>query len=519
MRVLLIVVAVVIAVAIASVLAVFSYGQFAERSLGPPSTALPVADNTDLDRFATNVEAGKDGKTGLVMLANGYEAFATRALASRAAGRSLDLMYYIWEEDLTGNLLAGEVLKAADRGVRVRMLLDDFTTNGSVAPYLALNDHPNIEVRMFNPTRARENALRRGLEMFLRLFSNNHRMHNKAWIADARVAIVGGRNIGDDYFDATLLGNFSDLDLAVFGPAVAGAETIFDEYWNSRVVLPITALARAHQTPRLDLFREEIAKVEASEPAKPYLERVQERVSLMTSLAGPNAIHWSESAEIHADPPQKALGENRDKWLIYTVAKAIDAATRSVEITAPYFVPAEYGTNGLVDLAKKGVSVSVLTNSLAATDAFPAGFSGYAVYREALLKGGVKLYEQRPQKQPGYTVLLGASKLALHTKAFTVDDDTGFIGSFNFDPRSAELNTEMGVLFHDTELIAQVRKLFADQSARTNAFTVTLDDKGQMRWEGDVDDTAEVFDHDPETSPFRRFFTWFLSKLPIEYFL
>lgn len=519
MRVLLIIVGVLIGLFLASVIAAYSYGQFAERSLGPPSSALAVGDNTDLDLFATSRQAGQDGKTGLVMLANGYEAFATRALASRAAGRSLDLMYYIWAEDLTGNLLAGEVLKAADRGVHVRMLLDDITTNGSVGPYLALNSHPNIEVRMFNPTRARDNPLQRGLEMALRLFSTNHRMHNKAWIADARVAIVGGRNIGDDYFDATSVNNFSDLDLAILGPAVAQAETIFDEYWNSKVVLPITALARAHQEPRLDLFRNEIATTEASDAAKPYLERVHERVSFMASLAGSDAIHWSDNVAIHADPPQKALGEDRDKWLIYTVAKAINAATQSVEITAPYFVPTDFGTDGLVDLAKKGVSVSVLTNSLAATDAFPAGFSGYADYRVPLLKGGVKLFEQRPEKQPSYTVLLGASKLALHTKAFSVDEDTGFIGSFNFDPRSAELNTEMGALFHEPSLAAAVRRLFADQSAPTRAYTVTLNDQGVTRWQGDIDGKTETFDRDPETSPFRRFFTWFLGKLPIEYFI
>lgn len=519
MRILLIIVAVLIGLGLESVLLVYSYGQFAERSLGPPSTALPVADDTELDRLSTDLEKGKSGETGLVMLTSGVDAFAARALASRAAGRSLDLMYYIWEEDLTGRLMAGEVLKAADRGVKVRMLLDDFTTNGTVAPYLALNDHPNIEVRMFNPTRARENALRRGFEMLLRLFSQNHRMHNKAWIADARVAIVGGRNIGDDYFDATPANNFSDLDVAIFGLEVAETENVFDEYWNSNVVLPITALARAHQTPRLDLFREAIAKTEESEAAKPYLDRVRERISLARSVTEPGVIHWSDNVEIHADPPQKALREDRDKWLILTIAKEINAAKESVEITAPYFVPTDYGTRILGDLADKGVSVAVLTNSLAATDAFPVGFSGYTPYRVPLLRHGVKLFEQRPETEPSHTALYGERILALHTKTFAVDDDTGFIGSFNFSPRSAELNTEMGVVFHDADLIAQIRQLFAQETTPDRAYSVTLNNEGRTRWRGDVDGQSEVFDHDPETSPFRRFFTWFLSLLPIEAFL
>ena len=221
MRILLILVAAVVVVAALSAVAVYSYGRFAESALGEPSVALPVGDDTPLDAAIAPMLADHAGDDGLLLLENGYDAFAARVLATRAAGRSLDLMYYIWENDLTGRLLADEVLRAADRGVRIRVLLDDFTTHGSVAPYLALDSHENVEVRMFNPTRARENSFRRGLEMILRLFSTTRRMHNKAWIADARLAIVGGRNIGDDYFDATEASNFRDLDVMMLGPAVA----------------------------------------------------------------------------------------------------------------------------------------------------------------------------------------------------------------------------------------------------------------------------------------------------------
>lgn len=516
MRILLIILAILALGVGASVLAVYSYGQFAERSLGPPSYALPPGDTTPLDLGVAALVEENGGRNGLVLMSNSYDAFAARVLAARAAGRSLDLMYYIWEPDLTGNLMSQEVLMAADRGVRVRMLLDDFTTHGTVVPYLALDSHPNIEVRMFNPTRARDNALRRGLEMVLRLFSMTRRMHNKGWIADGQMAIVGGRNIGDDYFDATESHNFSDLDLLMVGPIVNESEDVFDQFWNSTVVLPITALARAHQQPNLDGFRAAVAKTAESPEAKPYLDRVRERASAIDSLAGPGTIHWTNDAGLYSDPPQKALGLDEDQWLFARLSKAMETAKTSLEITSPYFVTGQQGTERLVALAQRGVDVSVLTNSLAATDAFPTGFSGYANYRAPLLAGGVKLYELMPQTERSYTLLAGASKLALHSKAFTMDDDAGFVGSYNVDPRSATLNTEMGVFFRDAALAGQLNQLFATDSAPDRAFSVSLDANGQLRWEGEVDGTMETYDHDPDTSPFRRFVVWVLSKLPIE---
>ena len=516
MRILLIVLAIAGIIAALSVAAVYSYGKFAERSLGPPSTALPVAPaDTTLDRAATALFAGRTDESGLLMLSNSYDAFAARVLVTRAAGRSLDLMYYIWERDLTGHLLAEEVLKAADRGVRVRLLLDDFTTHGGVAPYLALDSHENIEVRMFNPTRARENAFRRGLEMLLRFFSTTRRMHNKAWIADARVAIVGGRNIGDDYFDATDNNNFRALDVMAIGPAATEAETIFDGFWNSRVVLPIEALA-GNREPDLPEFRAQVAATAISAAAKPYLDRVRERTSFVAGFANPEALRWSEDVTVYSDPPEKAFGEDGDNWLIETLGRVMNTAEHSLEIISPYCVPGVAGTEGLTGIAKRGVDVQVLTNSLAATDFFPTGFSGYANYRDALLSGGVKLYELMPQQERSYTLLFGASKLSLHTKAFAVDDATGFIGSFNFDLRSAHLNTEMGIRFHDARMVSELRALFAEQIEPETSYSVSLDGAGALRWQGAPNGTEETYDHDPDTSPFRRFVVWVLRKLPIE---
>ena len=241
----LVIVVVGLAFAVASILAVYSYGRFAERSRGEPSFCLPTGGGRtplmeDLHKFL----ASPKGTTGLAMVSSNLDAFAARSLSARRAGRSLDLMYHLWHSDLTGRLLAYDVLEAANRGVRVRLILDDINDFGRDPAYLALDHHPNIEVRMFNPSRARKGRLRRGLEMTMRPFSLTRRMHNKAWIADGMLAIVGGRNIGDGYFDAAETSNFRDLDLLIVGDAVHQTEGIFDQYWNSSVVIPIGALSK-----------------------------------------------------------------------------------------------------------------------------------------------------------------------------------------------------------------------------------------------------------------------------------
>ena len=232
-----------------SVLAAYSYGRFVRRAPREPSSALPR-------RMRIRVSAGKSPPSRPRHreerprhAVGNLDAFAARALAARGAGRSLDLMYYIWHSDLTGRLLAHEVIRAADRGVRVRLLLDDINAHGRDPVYLALDSHPNVEVRLFNPSRARKGALRRGLEMALRAFSATRRMHNKAWIADGRLAIVGGRNIGDEYFDAAERANFRDLDLMMVGPVVRQAEDVFDAYWNSASAIPIGRWPRQRPRP------------------------------------------------------------------------------------------------------------------------------------------------------------------------------------------------------------------------------------------------------------------------------
>lgn len=354
--------------AMVSLTAVYSYGRFAKQVRGAPSSALPVAEyDTLFDRIVLPKLRERPGKSGLLLVTSNLQAFAARALAARSAERSLDLQYYYWKNDLTGGLLAYELVAAADRGVRVRVLLDDINTKGDDSTYLALDSHPNIEIRLFNPTRSRANTLRRGIEMALRAFSVTRRMHNKAWIADGRMAIVGGRNIGDAYFDAAETSNFRDMDLVLLGPVIQHAEAVFDDYWNSSVVLPINSLWRFRKG-NLEKKRAHLEALMSSNSAQPYLRRLQEENSTEALLGGEQSIHWTSNARIVSDPAEKAISAARENWLFNTIFPAVNAAKVELRIISPYFIPGNQGVVALQKLVAVGTKVSVLTNSLAATD-------------------------------------------------------------------------------------------------------------------------------------------------------
>jgi putative cardiolipin synthase len=448
----------------------------------------------------------------LKLISGNMHAFAVRAAAARNAGRSLDLQYYYWLDDLTGRLLANEVLLAADRGVRVRLLLDDINAYGRDANYCAFDAHPNIEVRLFNPCRSRDGPFRRGLEMLIRYYSVVRRMHNKAWIVDGRIAIVGGRNIGDAYFDAAETSNFRDMDLLVVGSAVQQAETIFDAFWNSGVVVPIKRLAgRRGNLPKL---RKALEASLSNEAAAPYLGRVLDENDVQDMMAGVQKLHWTDSARVVSDPPEKACDGKRDNWLTNAIIPAVRSAQKQIEIVSPYFIPGEDGLKILLDLAARGVSVSVLTNSLAATDV-SAVHGAYARYRKRLVEGGIRLFELRPRDARQDISLFGSSGASLHTKAFTVDRRTGFVGSFNFDPRSASLNTEMGIMFDHEGLASEVGQVFSQEVSPRRSYRVVLGN-GAIGWEDGPVGAARILMAEPEASLRRRMIAMLVGLLPIE---
>ncbi len=490
------------------------------------STAFePDVDATPLDRHWADVVAGLGtgsgrvkghGDTALALIQSNMDAFALRVASARAAGRSLDLMYYMWNADLTGRLMMREVLAAADRGVRVRLLLDDLGVTMSDRIFHAIDCHPNIELRLFNPTKARENLFRRGLEMVLRFKSVNRRMHNKAWIADGRALIVGGRNIGDAYFDAAEHANFRDFDVLAHGRAVADAETIFDDYWNSAVAIPVRSLL-AKRPNRLARLRLSMDRLAASEAARPYFATVDnlhhQGVFLMA-----DQLHWARSATVLADPPEKAAGKRRSghNYLMESLLPILEDAGHTLKITSPYFIPGQKGVETFSRLSASGVSISVLTNSLAATDV-AAVHAGYARYRRPLLLNGIRIHELRSlaDQHKGFS-LRGSGQASLHTKAFTRDGSTGFIGSLNFDPRSMSLNTEMGVLFDCPDMVGEMDAIFAQETATDMSFELTLNRKKRLTWSGLVKGKPRQYRQEPYASITRRGIAMVLGILPLE---
>lgn len=496
-----------------STLATWSFGRFKTAAAGEPSYAFATdAPATPLDRQVATLSGGRDDRTGILLVPANTEAFAARVLLLRAAERSLDTFYYIWQDDLTGNFLLQELAEAAARGVRVRLLLDDIGIDALDAVLAGLDARDNIEVRIFNPAYAREGALQRGLEMALRFSSMNRRMHNKAWIADGSVGIVGGRNIGDAYFDADETAHFNDLDLVVTGPVLRDTEALFDAFWNSGLALPIAALSR--HAPLSDRELESHFPERLNPDAlEPYLVRIREGTSAAAYL-DPGRFRFSDSARLLADPPAKARDAEQGNWMIRDLEPVLASARRSIEIMSPYFVPREEGTAWFVAFAQAGVAVSVLTNSLAATDV-AAVHGGYAPFREPLLKGGVKLFELRSTGGSEAFSLQGSTNASLHTKAFTVDDRLAFVGSLNFDPRSASLNTEMGVLFEVPELVAEIRALFALETSPEHSYAVRWT-QGGLRWFGEEDGQEVVLDSEPQASLSRRVIAGIVALLPLD---
>lgn len=462
----------------------------------------------DVSIARTTDDKIKAGKSGLLLVSDNYHAFAVRVLAARSAVRTLDLMYYLWHDDHTGRLLLHEVFRAAQRGVRVRMLLDDVNPRKNDSAYLALSSHPNIELKLFNPSGIRARGIMRSVEVVLRLFALTRRMHNKAWIADDTVAIVGGRNVGDAYFDAAET-NFRDLDLLLLGPAVQQTTQIFETFWACQEARPVAALGAVAQTTHAHLFEESDAETESK-----LLNGIGDRGSIAEFIAASNNIHWVERVRVISDPPEKVRGWRRRSWLMKELLPIIQSAQKCLEIVSPYFIPGKRGSAILSDLVGDGVDVAVLTNSLAATDV-AAVHGAYANYRKRLLRNGVRLFELQPfSRQPKISVF-GSKGASLHTKAFSVDNKTGFVGSFNFDPRSVSLNAEMGVLFEDGKLVAELRQRFQSEISPEASYRLELQGN-VLHWHGYDKGRLQDYTHEPEAGISRRLLAALVRHLPVE---
>ncbi|MEY4983444.1 MAG: hypothetical protein RIR62_1710 [Pseudomonadota bacterium] len=495
---------------VASALALRSWNRFARRARGPVVTCLPRGDRpTDLDRLLDPLEAAHEGKAGLATLLDGREAFAARCASAALVGRSLDVITYIWTTDTSGWLLMDEVMAAADRGVRVRLLLDDVHVQGFDLAFLSLSQHPNIEVRLFNPLRSRGHWLRRGLEMLLGMTRFNRRMHGKVWIADGRLAILGGRNVADTYFAAPGSGvrHSADADMILTGPPLAKAEALFDSYWNLGLSLPILTL-----WPKLNLslrrFRRKLHRKSQAPLAAGYRSAALAGRAAGAILTG--RLRWTSEVELFADPPDKAFGRKPGLWMAESIRDLIDGTRHSLRLTTPYFVPGTEGLAALTALAARGVKVSVLTNSLSATDIF-AVHGAYSHYRLPLVAAGARLFEYAPPRNAR------GQRGLLHSKIFLFDDDRALVGSYNFDLRSYHTNIELGLLFREADLVAELSALFERQTAPDQAFDVTIEG-GALHWNVVEDGRAGRERAEPEAGLFRRIGAWAIARLPHDYF-
>ncbi len=455
------------------------------------------------------------GETGATLVPDNLEAFALRGLSARAASRSLDLQYYIWDEDVTGRLLIREVLQAADRGVRVRLLLDDLYIRRAAQALATLARHPAIEVRLYNPFQLRSwGPLGDLVEFLFAGYRLNHRMHNKAWIVDGQLVIGGGRNIGDEYFDASRQFNFRDLDLALTGGAAAQATALFERYWTDRTARPIDRVGTS-RSPESDLgtMRQRLDELCASASAADYLERLRALPDQAALLQASRTVLETARVHIVADPPGKGLDRHRSPEVLDAIGAALESAREHVLLISPYFVPGREGARRLAGLVRRGVRVCVLTNSLAATDVL-AVHGGYARYRRRLLRAGVTLFELKPGGQQGQS-LFGSGRASLHTKAFAVDDRLIFVGSFNLDPRSAYLNTEMGAFVQHPALANELGREFKRLTDPARSWRVGLAD-GRLGWTDRPGDRARTVHHEPDATLSRRIVARVLGWLPIE---
>jgi putative cardiolipin synthase len=481
----------------------------------PVESALAAGEGSEIDRLIVSAESRHPGESAFRLLREGPEAFVIRARSAQRAGRSLDVQTYIWHGDLTGAYLAQQLLAAADRGVKVRLLVDDMDARAKNAGFAALAAHPNIGVRMFNPFASREGTMSmmgEGLTSFRRI---NHRMHNKTWIADNRIAVVGGRNLGDEYFGASDEVNFVDLDFAMIGPIVRDASASFDRYWNSAAAYPMETLdAEGVSAAALETLRGRFASGLADTSGSRYAQILRGDDAVQRLVSGDWPMEWSGKYLFASDDPLKATLPENDSGrstVVSALVPMVEGMQSELTVISPYFVPGEEVTAVWIKAVGAGRRVRVLTNSLVANDV-AAVHGGYVRYRKTLVEGGVQVWELKPLAgQSVESSMFGSSGASLHTKALEVDGRSLFVGSYNLDPRSTWLNCEQGVLVESPPLARQLEAIFAGQIAPEHAWQVTLVDD-ELRWS----DGTENFDRDPKASAWQRFQAWATRVLHLD---
>jgi putative cardiolipin synthase len=496
------------------------------------SSALARPEQTRMGRQLAAGKAEHPGNSGFKLLPVGTDSFLLRMEMAQAAERTLDVQYFLIQSDDTGQLLIEALLQAADRGVRVRVLLDDAGSFGRDAQIRTLAGYPNIELRLFNPFAYRGNVgFVHGAEFFADATRLNYRMHNKLFVVDNEISIVGGRNIGDEYFQGGRDYEFGDYDVIAAGPIVNEVSKSFDAFWNSPMAIPIEALAGGKPSAQdLEDYRGVLAAHHAKmiEADAPYMRALVANEPLKAMLGGKSSFAWA-NGEVVYDSPEKGKvqdGEQGGRLLRHRLGEVAKQVQTELIVVSPYLVPGPAGMKFLEGLRERNVSVRILTNSLASTD-MPIVHSGYQAVRAPLLEQGVDLYEVRPVL--GAPVVRGTrlrslssgGQYALHAKVFVFDRERVFVGSMNLDQRSLHLNTEIGLIIESPELAHQIALRFADITQPANSYVLVLSDAdrfGQRHlvWRTLEDGARMDFDQEPNVTFWQRLQIDMLSMLPLD---
>ncbi|WP_370979841.1 phosphatidylserine/phosphatidylglycerophosphate/cardiolipin synthase family protein [Agaribacterium sp. ZY112] len=452
-------------------------------------------------------------QSGVVLLHEAERAFRARHEMTALAEHSLDVQYYIWQNDKAGRILAQRLLSAANRGVRIRVLLDDFSLHVKDSYLVAFATHPNIHIRIFNPFTDRNT---KDLGFITDIERVNHRMHNKLFVLDNSVAVVGGRNIGDNYFGIKDSYNSRDIDILTIGPVVDQVSQSFDEYWNSDWAYPIQSIYKHKMDDeRANKLREDINKQASLDLLSfPFTLETDKNKIIETARSGLNTLNWAH-IDVIFDPSDKFDGDPNTVTTQFNTTLGEVQHEMLAEIA--YFVPGNAMVAGFKEAHKNGVHIRFLTNSLNSTEVLPA-YAGFANYRKKLLQAGVELYEYRSDAKERSTWPKPSHQALsrLHSKTFVVDRRYSFIGSYNFDPRSMDINTEIGLLIDSPEFAKKVIKVLDSGIEPGNAWKLELDEQHQrLEWH-DQQGSPALY-KEPHSTWWQRFKTSILRMLPIEH--
>ena len=518
MKVVIVVVVIILALVVIGILT-----KLPDNSQRASSQVIPDGETTKLGQAFKAQLQDYSGLSGVYMLRSGLDAFVARAGLARLAERSLDVQYYMFHQDTVGQLLINELLDAADRGVRVRLLIDDMYGSDGDQIWLSLDAHPSFEVRLFNPF---VRSVPKDLQFVTNVKRVNHRMHSKTFTVDNSATIVGGRNIGDEYFDADKDLAFTDRDVLSIGPTVAEVSSEFDQYWNSEHAFPIVTLKPKVIALSLEQLRQQLDEFYTQKTTTAYVDALTN--SPLAIALKNNTAEFSFATAVVIHDSSKKL-EKKDEWkkdlLITQLTPYIKQAKEEFILVSPYFVPGKKGADAFCELAKQGVKVHILTNSLASNDV-SAVHTGYSRHRKQLLRCGVRLYELNEQLKTMqgklFTWLPGLSKSSLHAKTMAFDHKSMFVGSFNFDQRSININNEIGILFYDPELSGKSMDDF-DQQINKVAFSVELvtdaDGKESLRWVGQEDGKEVIFYDEPYVGFWKKLAVKVMRVLPADFML